>query len=104
MSPPPWGWGVGGAVDILFLVVSRWRRRRRRRSHLSVLYLLIEWTDWEGENADYILLTLTPFSKSQEGLDCWEMGRSLLSALYLLIDRTYISKTYINISLGEGKC
>ena len=32
------------------------------------------------------------------------MGRSLLSALCLLIEWTYFSQTYTNISLGGGKC
>ena len=48
-------------------------------------------------------LILTPFSKSQEGLDCWKMGRSLLSALYLLIEWTDFTQTYIKKSLGGGK-
>ena len=102
------------------------------RSLLSALYLLIEWTDFsqiytnislgEGKMLIRFLVTLTPFSRSQEGLDCWKMGRSLLSALsqegldcwkigrsllsalYLLIEWTNFSQTYTNISLGGGKC
>ena len=50
-----------------------------------------------------ILVTLTPFSRSQEGLDCWKKGCSLLSALCRLIEWTDFGQTYTNISLGEGK-
>ena len=59
---------------------------------------------WEGENADQILVTLSPFSRSQEGLDCWKMGCSLLCALCILIEWTDFSQTYTNISLGGVKC
>ena len=64
-------------------------------------YLHIDWTDFGqsytnislggGKNADWILVTLISFSRSQEGSDCWKIGHSLMSALYLLIERTDFS-------------
>ena len=50
-------------------------------------------------------MTLTPFSRSQEGLDCWKMGRCPLSALYLLIEWTYFLAKLTQIYHWEGeKC
>ena len=40
----------------------------------QILAKLTQIYHWEGENADQILVTLTPFSRSQEGLDCWKMA------------------------------
>ena len=53
-------------------------RRCRLAFCLHSIVLMNEWIlaklaqiyRWVGENADSIL-TLTPFSRSHEGLDCW---------------------------------
>ena len=49
-------------------------------------------------------MTLTSCSRQQEGLDCWKIRRSLLSALYLLIEWTNFSQTYTNILFGGETC
>ena len=54
------------------------------------------------KNADEILVTLTSFSRSQEGLECWKMGHSLLSALYLLMNGQILAKL-IQIYHWEGE-
>ena len=57
-----------------------------------------------GKNADWILVTLTSFSRSQESLDCWKMERSLLSTLIYLLNGQILAKLTQVYHWEGGKC
>ena len=80
MSPHHRGGGGGGGWGAYCFQCGS---RQLRHIHLSALYLLISLLNGQiltkltqlyiigrGTNSDYLLVTLTPFSRSQESLDC----------------------------------
>ena len=107
LCPPPYGGHivfsadpVGVRVSVCVRVcVSSFLHSISLMNRWILIRFIIEW----GKNAEYILMTLIPFSRSHEDINYWKMLVNCLSAPYLLKEQIDFDNTCTSRLLGHVK-